>query len=82
MKCPNCDTINPDNARFCRNCGMDFDENDIPEEEVVHVPTIESDEDYRRADTSSGNDDSSSTLLACCVIVVIIFIAFAIFSFF
>ena len=35
MKCPNCDTINPDNARFCRNCGMDLQENDIPDEEVA-----------------------------------------------
>ena len=81
MKCTNCDTINPDNARFCRNCGMDLQENDIPDEEVVHVATIE-DDDYRQANTSSGNDGGSSTLIACCVIVVIIFIAFAIFSFF
>ena len=39
MKCPNCNTINPDNAQFCRNCGMNLNETDIPEEEIVHVPT-------------------------------------------
>lgn len=82
MKCPNCDTTNPDNAKFCRNCGMDLQKNDIPEEEIVHVPKIEEDGDYRQTTTNSVNDDRSSTWVACCIFVVIIFIAFAIFGFF
>ena len=80
MKCPNCNTINPDNAQFCRNCGMNLNETDIPEEEIVHVPTIDDDGDYRQETVNSEN--GSSTLIACCIFVVIIFIAFAIFSFY
>ena len=53
MKCPNCNTINPDNAQFCRNCGMNLNETDIPEEEIVHVPTVETDDDYQKANTDS-----------------------------
>ena len=82
MKCPNCNTINPDNAQFCRNRGMNLNETDISEEEIVHVPTIEDDGDYRQETVNSGNDSGSSTLIACCIFVVIIFIAFAIFSFY
>src|SRR5271169_1044503 len=34
MNCPNCQTANPDNARFCMNCGTAligaFQANDVP----------------------------------------------------
>ena len=81
MKCPNCNTINPDNAQFCRNCGMNLNQTDIPEEEIVHVPTVETDDDYQKANTDSGNDGRLSDWTSCCICLVIIFIAIAIFSF-
>ena len=24
MKCPNCDTVNEDNAKFCKTCGINL----------------------------------------------------------
>ena len=66
---------------FCRNCGMNLNETDIPEEEIVHVPTVETDDDYQKANTDSGNDGRLSDWTSCCICLVVIFIAFAIFSF-
>ena len=37
MKCPNCDTYNPDNAKFCRTCGINLQDNDIFEKEEENI---------------------------------------------
>ena len=26
MKCPNCETVNEDNAKFCRTCGINLED--------------------------------------------------------
>lgn len=82
MKCPNCDTYNPDNAKFCRTCGINLQENDIfeKEEEKVHTPTVVSDANYRKSTTNTKSNGGSSDWESCCICLVVIFIVFALIS--
>ena len=82
MKCPNCDTYNPDNAKFCRTCGINLQENDIfeKEEEKVHTPTVGSDSNYRKSTTNTKSNGGSSDWASCCICLVVIFIVFALIS--
>lgn len=84
MKCPNCDTLNPDNAKFCKTCGINLQESHIFEENIAeektHTPTVESNANYQQTNTNSGNNSGSSDWLMCCVCLIAIFIVFAIIS--
>lgn len=82
MKCPNCDTYNPDNAKFCRTCGINLQDNDIfeKEEEKVHTPTVVSDSNYRKSTTNTKSNGGSSDWVSCCICLVVIFIVFALIS--
>ena len=85
MKCPNCDTENPDNAKFCKTCGINLQENHIfeeNEEEKTHTPTVETNVNYHQNNTTnnSGNNSGSSDWWLCCICLVAIFIVFAIFA--
>mgnify|MGYP003300477395 CR=1 FL=1 len=84
MKCPNCDTENPDNAKFCRTCGINlqegntFEENEV--EEKIHTPTVDNNVNYHQNKTNNGNSRRSSDWWLCCVCLFAIFIVFAIFA--
>ena len=84
MKCPNCNAQNPDNAKFCRTCGINLQENDIFEkdEEKIHTPTVGSDVNYQQTKTNTGNNKGSSDWGLCCACLFIIFIVFALISIF
>lgn len=80
MKCPNCETVNEDNAKFCRTCGINledvlsFEEN----EDETHIPTVENEVNYQQNNTNDNGGGSSDWL--CCVCLIAIFIVFAIFG--
>ena len=86
MKCPNCDTVNEDNAKFCKTCGINlqvdhtFEENN--EKEKIHTPTVENNVNYQQSsnNTNTNNNGGSSDWWICCICLVAIFIVFAIFS--
>lgn len=85
MKCPNCDTYNPDNAKFCRTCGINLQENDIfeeNEEKITYTPTVESNTNYQQTNTNTGNNKGSSDWGLCCACLFVIFIVFALISIF
>ena len=84
MKCPNCDTVNPDDAKFCRTCGINLQESifDDGEEEIVHTPTVENNVNYQQTNSNTGNNNGSSDWGLCCACLFIIFIIFALISIF
>lgn len=85
MKCPNCDTVNPDDAKFCRTCGINLQEDNIfddGEEEIVHTPTVENNVNYQQTNSNTGNNNVSSDWGLCCACLFIIFIIFALISIF
>lgn len=66
MKCPNCGEINPEGAKFCRDCGFKL------ENQAHNAIVIDDNKD----------DSKSSDWWMCCVCLVFIFIIFALFSVF
>jgi len=85
MKCPNCDTENLDEAKFCRTCGINLQEENTFEEngreEQTYVPTVDNNVNYNQQNnTNTGNSGGSSDWWLCCVCLVAIFIVFAIFG--
>ncbi len=81
MKCPNCDTFNEENAKFCKTCGINLQDAPTFEEssEETHTPTVENNVSYQQ-NTTNNNSGGSSDWWMCCVCLVAIFIVFAIFG--
>ncbi len=41
MKCPKCDTVNPDDSRFCKDCGTNItsaEEAQLPVTKTIETP--------------------------------------------
>lgn len=69
MKCPNCDRINENNAKFCKTCGINLQEKNIEENKEtnnINIPTIE----------NNAKHSEQSCCLGCsaCIIVISIII--------
>lgn len=83
MFCYNCGEENPDEAKYCRNCGAVLkEENTVKKAEVIE------NEDYHQSrqqttttTTSSSSSNSDNTWIGCCCLgAIVIFILSAIFS--
>ncbi|MBQ6099621.1 MAG: zinc ribbon domain-containing protein [Methanobrevibacter sp.] len=82
MYCYECGENNPDNAKFCRNCGAPLKEE--PKKVEVIETTPANNNTYQNSQTTSGTSskDNSSTWIGCCLCLVGIFIIFAIMGMF
>jgi uncharacterized membrane protein YvbJ len=79
MYCYNCGEENPDEAKFCKNCGTLLKkEETVKKVEVIEVPNNQSYNQQKTTTTSSSsNTGSSSWIGCCCLALVVIFIIFA-----
>ena len=86
MRCPNCETENPDNAKFCKTCGINLQETNtfVENEEVnTYTPTVENNANYQQNNTTTSTNTQNkgdSDWWICCICLVGIFIVFAIFG--
>lgn len=79
MFCYNCGEENPDEAKYCRNCGATLKkEETVKKVEVIEAPNYQQNTHRQQTTTTSKNNDSN--WLGCCLCVIVIFIIFAIFG--
>lgn len=80
MYCNKCGALNPDEAKFCRNCGYELKSEEKEEPKKV---VVENEHTYQQStnntQTSSSKSDSSDWI-GCCVCLIGIFILFALFG--
>lgn len=80
MYCHKCGENNPDEAKFCKNCGARLKkEETVKKVEVIEAPTYQKEQTKTTTSTSS-NSSSSSWIGCCCLGLIIVFILSAIFS--
>ncbi len=85
MYCYKCGEDNPDEAKFCRNCGAPLKrEEEVKKVEVIDSPNYNQNQQQRTTttttSTSSGNSDSSAWIGCCCLGLIVVFILSALFS--
>lgn len=80
MYCYNCGEDNPDEAKFCKNCGTLLrKEETIKKVEVIETPKTNQNNNYQSTTTtSSSSNDDSSNWIECCLCLIGLFIIFAI----
>lgn len=78
MKCPNCDTVNEENAKFCKTCGINLQDAPVFEEndDETNAPVV----DKKVKTTKINNKGDSSDWWMCCICVAAIFIIFVLIS--
>lgn len=82
MFCYNCGEENPDEAKYCKNCGALLrKEETIKKVEVIETPSHQQSSNHQQTTTTtSSNNSSSSDWISCCICLIVIFIVFAIFG--
>ena len=82
MFCYNCGEENPEEAKYCRNCGALLKtEETVKKVEVIEAPNHQKSTNHQQTTTTSGSkSDSSSWIACCCFGLIIIFILSALFS--
>ena len=77
MFCYNCGEENPDEAKFCRNCGATLKkEETVKKVEVLEARNHQQNTNSQQTTTTSKNNDSN--WIGCCLCIIAIFIVFAI----
>lgn len=77
MFCYNCGEENPDEAKYCRNCGAILEKEEPAKKvEVIEAPSYQ--QKTHQQTTTTSNKNVSSDWLSCCICLVAIFIIFAI----
>ncbi|MBV9082465.1 MAG: zinc ribbon domain-containing protein [Acidobacteriaceae bacterium] len=71
MHCPNCGLANPDNARFCSNCGTQFSSSSGPQQPPYQPQ-------YQQAPPQSlpGGSPVMRNIALGCLVVLLIFLLF------
>jgi uncharacterized membrane protein YvbJ len=86
MFCYKCGEDNPDEAKFCRNCGAPLKEEEPAKKvEVIENPTNYQQNNYQSRQqttttTTSSKSDGNSWIICCCLGIIVIFIISALFS--
>ena len=85
MYCYKCGEDNPDEAKFCRNCGAPLNrDEEVKKVEVIDSPNYNQNQQQQRTtttttSTSSGSSDSSTWIGCCCLGLIVVFILSALF---
>lgn len=81
MYCKKCGEDNPDEAKFCKNCGAPLKEEEKAKKvEVVEAPSYQSNDQQNTRTTRFSTDDSSTWIGCCCLGLIVVFILSALFS--
>ena len=82
MFCYNCGEDNPDEAKYCRNCGALLrKEETVKKVEVIEATQYQQNNNQQKTTTSSSTTSDSSAWIGCCCLgMIIIFIISALFS--
>ena len=84
MFCYECGEENPDEAKYCKNCGALLKKEKAKKVEVIEQPT----QNYQRQNTASSENstlnknDNSQWLGCCCLGLIVVFILSALLSIF
>lgn len=81
MFCYNCGEENPDEAKYCRNCGALLKkEETVKKVEVIESPNYQQNTNNQQTTTTTTTtkNNDSSNWIGCCLCLVAIFIIFAI----
>jgi uncharacterized membrane protein YvbJ len=70
MNCPNCGLANPDNARFCANCGTQFGGQQAPQQ----PPQQPGSGPYRLEGSQSQGNSLAKNIGLGCLIALVIFL--------
>ena len=80
MFCYNCGEENPDEAKYCKNCGAPLRKEEVVKKvEIVEAPGYQQNNSQQQTTTTS-NNKGGNDWLACCFCIIVIFIVFAIFE--
>ena len=85
MYCYKCGEDNPDEAKFCKNCGAELKkEQEAKKVEVMEAPNYQKNNQQRTTTTttttSSDSSDNTTWIACCCIGLIAIFILSALFS--
>lgn len=84
MYCYKCGEDNPDEAKFCKNCGavLKKEEGTVKKVEVIEAPNYQNNNQQKTTTTTSStsSSDSSMWIGCCCLGLIVIFIISALFS--
>ena len=85
MFCYKCGEENPDEAKYCRNCGATLKEEKAKKVEIIEEPitnqnNYQSTQQTTTTTTSSSSSDSSSWIGCCCLGLIVVFILSALFG--
>ena len=81
MYCYNCGEDNPDEAKYCKNCGALLKKEETAKKvEVMEAPNYQNNNQQRTTTTSSSSTGDSTWIACCCIGLIAIFILSALFS--
>ena len=79
MFCYNCGEENPDEAKFCKNCGAVLKkEETVKKVEIVEAPRQQQNTYQQTTSSTSSSNNDGNSWISCCLCIVGIFIVFAI----
>ena len=82
MFCYNCGEDNPDEAKYCKNCGALLrKEETVKKVEVIETPSYQQNNDHQQTTTTTSSKNNDNGWIGCCCLaLIVIFILSALFS--
>ena len=82
MFCYNCGEDNPDEAKYCKNCGALLrKEETVKKVEVVETPSYQQNNNHQQTTTTTSSKNNDNSWIGCCYLaIIVIFILSALFS--